>query len=354
MRHRNSPPALVVVIACALALAGSGCIKLPWQRYSHWKAVRSKHVTIYTDTKFLYGHTVETFEYAYAAVSALPIFRNQQIAPVEVLFLEEPDFVSVFSRQRSGATIAELPGQGRLGARSLIVVFEDTSMAAAAHRLTHLFLHAKLPKAPLWLHEAYASYLETARYANDAKGTVSCFGYLGGSDKLAPLPELFGLRWEDYDSSGKSDWYRQSSRVLLDYLYMGENGKFRSTIPILLGRFAVGGTTAQALNAALPGVAIDDLDRRMRDFHKESEMHPRPLCPLSVPVPPESLADTAKPQEEPVSEEDIRQLLLRTRLLPHRTGHIDWYPPEAVTLATEPTKPPAAVAPVEGENGSAP
>jgi hypothetical protein len=326
---------LVWGLLVALALSAGGCMKMPWQRWTGWKAVRSKHVTLYSDTRFAYGHTLENFEYAYAALAASPIFRNQAIAPVEVLFLEEPEFISALSRYRSGITAAALPGEGRLAAGGLIVVHDDTGMVTAAHRLTHLFLHAKMPKAPLWLHEAFASYLEGVRYATDDKGAATaCYGYLGGGDQMLPLDELFTLPWDKYDGSGKAHWYRNSARTLLDYLYMGEEGRLRPTLTVLIGRIGIGKPAAEAVAGAMPGVSIEELNRRMLDFRKESQMRPRPLCPMRVPVPPDNVADTSPPRVEPLSEEDIKQLLMRIWLLPHRTGHVDWYPPESLTLAT--------------------
>jgi hypothetical protein len=338
----------VSAVALLLALSSSGCLKLPWQRWSHWKAVRSKHITLYTDTKLQYAHTVETFELAHAAVGALPLFRGHDVAPVEVLFLGEPEYVATFGRLRGGVTIAQVPGEGRLGQHGLIVVLEDTGIHEAAHRLMHLFLHARMPRSPLWMHEAFATYFENVRYAKDEKGTISCFGYLGPADKLMPLGDLFNLRWEDYDNSGKGDWYRRSGALLLDYLYMGDEGKFRSAIPIVIGRTASGGSAVQALGAALPGVSVEQIDEHMRDFRKSAEMHPRPLCPLSVPVPPELQADTGERQIETVSEEDIKSLGMRIRLVPHRSGRVDWYPPEAVTLAAPAETPPAPAAAVQG------
>jgi len=86
----------------------------------------------------------------------------------------------------------------------------------------------------------------------------------------------------------------------------------------------------------------------MRDFRKSAEMHPRPLCPLSVNVPPELQADTGDRQIEPVSEADIQSLGTRIRLVPHRSGRVDWFPPEAITLATPADSKPAAAAATEG------
>jgi hypothetical protein len=326
-----------------LALSSVGCIRLPWQRWSNWKAVRSKHITLYTSTKVHYRHTVDTFEIAHAAVASLPLFRGHDVAPVEVLFLEEPDFVASLGRLRAGVTIAQVPGEGRLGAKSLIVVFEDTEVGGAAHYLMHLLVHDKLPKAPLWMHEAFATYFQGVRYAKDGNGVISCYGYLSGGGQLVPLADLFGLRWEEYDSSGQSGWHKHSASMLLDYLYSAEDGKLRATIPIVIGRTAIGGSATQAFGAALPGVSVEELDRRMRDFHKQSEAHPRPQCPLSVSVPPELQADLGERQIEDVSEEDIRTLVRRVRMVPHRSGRIDWYPPDAVVLAPLPeAKPPEA------------
>jgi hypothetical protein len=239
-----------------------------------------------------------------------------------------------------------------VGQGALVVLHDDTGLTEAAHRLVHLFLQARMPRAPLWMHEAFASYFQNVRYAKDDKGTITCFGYLAGGGKLVPLAELLALPWADYDGSGKAGWYRNTAQIFLDYLYNAENGKYRSAIPIMLGRIAVGGSTEQAWAAALPGVTVDEMNQRMVDFHKDAEMHPRPQCPMSVAIAPGGEADLGEPQVEKVNPEDIKQLAMRLRLLPHRTGYVDWYPPEVSTIMPPP--PIAHPAAAASEEGAAP
>src|SRR5216117_3813166 len=111
-------------LAVAVILLG-GCAHPPWNPYGGWNAARSRHVTVYTGTRFIHRAAAESLEYAYAALSS-SLFRTRAIAPVEVLFLEEPQLVGTFGIFRSGAAVARLPGHGFLGRRGLVVIEEGT------------------------------------------------------------------------------------------------------------------------------------------------------------------------------------------------------------------------------------
>src|SRR5262245_55121826 len=98
------------MLATAALLAGvAGCAHAPWNPYSGWKVARTKHITLYTDTKFLYTTTLERLEFVYAALAG-SLFKSKPITPVEVLFLESPQVLATFGHFRNGATIGRLPG----------------------------------------------------------------------------------------------------------------------------------------------------------------------------------------------------------------------------------------------------
>jgi hypothetical protein len=318
------------LVAAAVVLAGCGA--MPWNPYGGWKVVRTKHLTIYTSTRFLHTHTAESLEYAYAALGA-SLFRTRTIAPVEVLFLEDPEMVASLGPFRSGASIGRLPGQGVLGRRGLVVLGETTEMPSAAHRLAHLFLHSLAPKAPLWIQEGYASYAETIQYQGDGNSQVACLGHLNFGEPMIPLEELFAWSWAGYDQSKKTDWYRHTARSLLDYFLMGENKSLHKQFATLMVALTEGRATKEALAEAFPGLSVADLEKRMVQHRRESEARPRGLCPLPFPIAPERGADFHNPRFEPLAKEDIRELFLRLWLLPRRAGYVDWFPPAVLTLA---------------------
>src|SRR3954468_20900956 len=130
-------------LVVAVVLLG-GCSHGPWNPYGGWNAARTKHITLYTGTRFVHRTAAESLEYAYAALSS-SLFRTRAIAPVEVLFVEEPQLVGTFGIFRRAAAVARPPGHGILGRRGLAVITEGTGVPGAAHVLAHLFLHAVAP-----------------------------------------------------------------------------------------------------------------------------------------------------------------------------------------------------------------
>lgn len=318
--------ALVAIALAALVSTAAGCMHAPWNPYGGWRVVRSKHITLYTDTYFLHRTTLESLELAYAAL-ANSLFKARPIAPVEVLFLEDPQMLSTFGRYRGRAAVARLPGSGMLGRRGLVVVKEDTFLSGAAHAMAHLFLHAMAPRAPLWVHEAYASYVETIEYRAGGGQQVACLGHLSGSEPLIPLEDLFNWSWDAYDDSKKTDWYRFTARSLIDYFLTGEGGTNVDRFAEWMASVARGRDTRQAYDELFPEMSIAQLELKMVNHRRLSEGRPRGLCPVSFPIPPDRAADTGKPRVDRVEKEDIERLFLRLWLLPRRAGYVDWFPP---------------------------
>jgi hypothetical protein len=328
-----SPRKAATLVLLLAAMGTGGCAHAPWHPYGGWKVARTKHITIYTDTAFLYSTTLDHLELAYAALGA-SLFKTRTIAPVEVLFMEEPGFVATLGRNRAGVTIARLPGRGQLGHRGLVVLNETAGVPAAAHRLAHLFLHALAPRAPLWVHEGYASYAETLSYRSGDKGQLACLGNfnMGARPQFIPLEELFSWTWRGYDESKKSSWYRQTARALFDYFLIAENGTLRGRFADLMVAVNGGQSTKEALAAMFPGMTVATLEQRVIEHFQASQNHPRGLCPIPFAIPDERAADVSKPRLEPLEEDAIPELMLRLWMLPRRAGYVDWYPPEVLPL----------------------
>ena len=323
----------LTVLALALVLGLGACAH---DSHTGWKVYRTRHITMYTNTKFLHSHTLESLEYAYSGLAG-SLFPGRGIAPVEVLFLEWPQFLSTLGRYRRGVVIPKLPGRGMLARRGLIVLGEDqdegrAGLTQAAHKLAHAFLHAAMPKAPLWLHEGYASYVETVQIRAKGNEMSACLGHLGGEQPAVTMDELFGWTWVALDESKKAAWYRFTARTLIDYFLTGEEGKLRAPFAQFVQALGKGEDTRAALAKFFPDLTVAELGKRIMDHRRESEMRPRGLCPIESSIPPEHRADTGKPRVSPAEKDDIAQLTFRLLLLPRRAGYMDWYPPDAMVL----------------------
>jgi hypothetical protein len=312
-----------------------GCAHPPWNPYKNWEVARTKHITAYTNTRIRYATTLETLDLAYSALHA-SLFKSRPIAPVEVLLLEQPEFQRTLGQFRSSVSIAKLPGKGMLGRRGLVVTIGiDVSMASAAHRIAHLFLQANAPKAPLWLHEGLASYVENIEYRDNGKTddkAFACLGQLRDKQPDISLPELFSWSWKGFDESKKSSWYRYTASSLIDYFLFGEAGALRAKFGDLLGEIAEGGDTATAIGKIYPGLTVAALEQKSREHRSRSEATPRGLCPMPFAIPQDKAADTGPARVEPAEQSDIEELMLRLRLLPRRAGYVDWYPPDSLGL----------------------
>jgi hypothetical protein len=340
-----------MVTAAALAATtvfAAGCAHTPWAPHEGWQVVRTKHITMYTPTKFAHKNTLETLELAYSALFAT-LFKNRRIAPVEVVFLESPAFLSTLGRYRNGITAARLPGKGHLARRGLVVMLEGTAIMTAMHKIGHLFMHAVAPRAPLWIHEGFASYVETLEYWADDNGSnaAACLGRLFFAESEIPLRELFSWTWAQYDESKKTDWYRFTASNLFDYFLMADGGAHRAGLFKLIEETGKGRPAEQVLAEIFPGVTVEGLQQKIVEHRRASEAKPRTLCPMPFPVAPEHAADYSHPRVEPLAKEDIEQLMVRLWMLPRRGGYVDWYPPESLTLTGVAPEPLVPRAPLE-------
>lgn len=310
----------------------SGCAHPPWNPYKNWEIARTKHITAYSNGRMRLATTMDALEVVYSALHA-SFFKTKHIAPVEIVMLEGPEFERVFGIYREWLTVAKLPGHGLLGRRGVVVMQGlDHSTGSAAHRLTHLFLHAVAPNAPLWLHEGLAEYLESIQYRGDDKQAVACVGHLPHKAPEVELKELFTWTWAGYDDSKKAAWYRYTAASLVDYFLFAEKGALRDKFATFITEISDGTEVSAALQKVYPGLTIEALEKKARDHRSDAEMNPRGLCPIPFPIAPADFADSNPPRVEPAVQEDIEQLMLRLSLLPRRMGYVDWYPPSTVGL----------------------
>ncbi len=317
--------------------SGTGCVHAPWNPYGGWRVARTKHFAMYTDTRYIYGRTLEPLEIAYAALAS-SLFKNTPIAPVEVLFLEHDKFVGMLGHYRAGSShgvaVVKLPGEGNIGDKGLIIVHEGARIGTAAHMLAHMFLSRMAPLAPLWVHEAYATYVETIqlRGSRGSGPAVACLGHLGAGEPTIPLDDLFTWSWGHFDQSKATEWYQTTGSLLIDYFLRGEDGSLRERFALLMARLAKGQDTKSVLAELFPDLPVPVIERRMKEHRKDSEMRPRGLCPLEFPVAADDMADMGDAKESPVPKPDIETLFLRARLLPRRAGYVDFFPRRVLSV----------------------
>jgi hypothetical protein len=315
----------------ALGAGAEGCAQI----WPPWPFAADTSFTVARSARFV-AHavgdppvaTIEALEQA-ATLLESSLFPGRSIGKVEVLMFDWPEFRRLFGRNRTGASIAELPGKGPGGKGGLLVVYgQDATSAGALHRLAHLYLHGAAPRAPLWLHEGLASYVEAAEVRGDDKDALACLGQLPGKDTEIPLTDLFALSFGAFDEA-KGSPIRFSASSVVDYFMMGEGGKLRGKLPDLITRLGEGLTTEAALEAVYPGLTVAILQEKVTAHRRASEAGPRGRCPVPFriklePVPP--------PRLDPPGPRTTGALLGRLRMLPRRGGRVDWFPPEMTGL----------------------
>jgi hypothetical protein len=318
--------------ALAALVAVAGCAHLPWPfaPSDDWTVTRTKRFAAYGPGDEPPAATLETLEQA-ALMLESAWFRGRAVGPLDVLLVDWPEFRHWFGPRRTGITIAELPGRGRIGKHGVVVMYwDDTTRAGTLHRLTHLFVHAIAPKAPLWLHEGLAGFAELGSYREGDEKAMACFGQLPQKQTEIPIADLFAWSWSAFDESDKASAYRFTAVSVVDYLMLGEGGKRRDKFLDLVAAFAEGAESEAALTKVYPDLTAAALQEKLGEHRAASEKSPRPACPVAFPVVPER---AGKLRIEPVAAEDRATLLMRMRMLPRRDGQVDWYPPAMIGVA---------------------
>jgi hypothetical protein len=315
----------------ALWAGAGGCAHL----WPPWPFAADASFTVARSARFV-AHAVgdpptpsiEALEQAATLLEA-SLFPGRSIAQVEVLMFDWPEFRRLLGRNRTGASIAELPGKGPGGKSGLLVVYrQDATSAGALHRLAHLYLHSAAPRAPLWLHEGLASYLETAEVRGEDRDQVACLGQLPRKDAELTLVDLFALSFASFDEAQGSP-VRFTAGSVIDYFMLGEGGKLRGKLSDLIARLGEGLATEAALEAVYPGLTVAALQEKVTAHRRASETGPRGRCPVAFRI---KLEPVAPPKLDPPGPGTTEALLARLRMLPRRAGRGDWFPPEMTGL----------------------
>src|SRR5262245_22042165 len=173
-----------IVVAAFAATVSLGCAHGNLNSPAGWTAIESKHFTVYAPDTNFYAPTLVSLEYSYASVGSSFFFKNTDVGKVDVLFLDDEEFVALMGARRHAAVLEKVPGDGKIAQRGLIITKADPDGHYGAHMLAHLYLRKLVPAAPLWFHEGFASYLGTLEYQEGEGGMrMACFGKPSGGSE---------------------------------------------------------------------------------------------------------------------------------------------------------------------------
>jgi hypothetical protein len=320
-------------------LAALGCAHGGIGSAGGWSVVQSKHFSLYTlyprDTQLL----LRELELAYTSLGAT-FFKAAQLPRIDALVFTEETFGEVMGFHRNAVALARAPGGGDIGKDGLLITKDDKAPAALAEALAHLFIAKTFTGAPLWFHEGFAGYVRTVQYRYGGGGQMACFG-LPPNEKepLVPLRKLIAMSWDDYDSDEGRNWYRFTSRLVIDYILHGADGKNAPRLRLLIEAVSAGKPGAEALEAAFPNVALEVLDRKLSEhaadlaYKMSGAVPPRGLCPLPAAIASGRGVDETPPQISPAPAEPLAALFQAVLRLPRRQGYPPWYPADVIGRA---------------------
>lgn len=372
----------VLTVLAALALA-SGCAT-PWQK------IQTKHVTLYTDMEPGYEEVLRSLEQGHA-ILASSFFSNAQLPQrVEVLFIDDVPFTSLFGTYRDGVALEKAPGSSGIGSDGLLVlrpmtagresevstgagyvshdqstgtlsdtkganITKDNGIAgsgistndrrsadanaagrAAFEMLAHAYLQKAMPNAPLWFREAFANYVREARYNVAGDMSVACFGYvpkLAQNTVLLEPGKLWSASWDQYGSEYRS-WLPFSGQMFIDYVISGDGGAHRDKLGTFVTALAEGKDAPATLNASF-GWNDDALFTKLKEHVQNvkqlaGKTQARGDCPLGFRVTSSEMPDSSEPQKTEADQQKIQALMSALESVPDREGYQEYYPADVL------------------------
>lgn len=332
-----------------------------------WNKVQSKNFNLYTDTEEHYKETLRQLENAYAGLSST-FFRDKDVGKVDVLFLDDSEFVDYFGNFRRGAALSKVPGESPIGKAGLLVlrphVFDPSlgkagemesnsptagegamgnrGALAAKEMLTHVFIDRVMPQAPLWFHEGFAAYVRTSELRGDGQKTFACFGYQQKTEGLLPVSSLWNIGFHEYATPERRGFFPSTGYTMIDYIMHADDNKNRGMMGPMVNALASGAPSAESVKAAFGGAddaTIDNLlgnHKQLIEQQIDSNAQVRGLCPFGVVVPPSLVPEEAAPKIEPVPPETMAALFHALKALPARDEYPPYYPPAIVDKVTVP------------------
>jgi len=354
-----------VVALCLCLTLGAGCAT-----YEGWSTVKTEHFTLYTAGASNHEDVIRALENGYSGFAATPFFKGAaaSLGKVDVLFMDDPDFMDLMGQRRSGAAIAKVPGDGKIGKDGLLVLrpytlhdmhtdltldsdLKTTGDAesnaggrAALEMLAHLFILKAFPKAPLWFHEGFAAYLSTMELRSDASGQVlSCMGFVRSSDAYLGLSKMWELSFNQVATPAVRGFFRATAYTFIDFVLHGDSDAHRSKMGALLAGIASGDESESVIKHAFEGTPLDALDAAVKSHRNNmaavmtTKAKARDLCPLGVVVPPElKPADVNSPTTSKANPEDVEAVFRALGALPALDESPQYFPPDVTAAVRVP------------------
>lgn len=352
-------------VSVLVGLFSSGCAS-----FEGWNQVETKNITLYTNTDSQYKETLRQLENAYAGLSA-SFFKGKNIGKVEVLFLDDTDFITYFGNFRKGAALSAMPANSPMGKDGLLVLrphsqFTNPSVAAdgvaasnfdagtgalnnaagtsAKEMLTHLFIQRAMPKVPLWFHEGFSAYVSTSDVRSANGQTFGCFGFPLTGEVMMPVASLWDATFDQYAKPDYRGWFQATAMTLIDFVMHADNNKHRAAMGQMVNDLAAGNPSAGVVAAAFEGAnekTIDGLLQVHRQNISQIVATAAPVrgqCPFGVMIPKELVPDESAPKITARSAADIETLFHILSAFPGKDEYPPYYPPEVVAKVKVPAK----------------
>lgn len=276
-------------LAVLVGLCTSGCA------VDGWNQVQSKNITLYTNTDSQYKETLRQLENGYASLSA-SFFKGKEIGRVEVLFLDDTDFIGYFGNFRKGAALASVPGGGAIGKNGLLVLrphsqstnpsvgtdgvaastfaagtgaTNNAAGTSAKEMLTHLFVQRSMPNVPLWFHEGFAAYVSSSEVRGGNGQSFGCFGFPVAGQVMMPVTSLWDATFVDYAKPDYRGWFQATSMTLIDFIMHADDNKHRGAMGQMVNDLAAGKPSADVVAAAFNGASVQDIDEKLQ-VHRQN------------------------------------------------------------------------------------
>jgi len=336
-------PALVFVALGSSAGCAHNSIIFPDRG---WSEQETEHFRVHTTEPDKTQELIAVLEGGHAILRAglfpagdLPPSLNQ----IDVLYAGSesyPEFSDLFGLIRSVAAVPEIVGSP-IGAGGVLVVGDGplpptrdaewvaepgrkvSSLPKASHGLTHLFVHAAGPHAPIWIHEGLAGLLDFIGAVGDRDVQV-----MTGLDSVGAAPvtmaQLVASTSADFDTGYPASYMRTSICVMA--WLRGPEKRLPPDLPDLIGRLGVGLSFEKALEMTYPGATMALADRWIQQKCRAADAFD-PFTELTswrIAIGPR---DTSIHRQSPVAPEKMAALFKALRLAADRYGRLDWFGP---------------------------
>jgi hypothetical protein len=335
-----------------------------------WRQVETRNITLYTNTDVQYKETLRQLENSYSSLSA-SFFKGKDIGKVEVLFMDDTDFIGYFGNFRKGAALASVPGDGVIGKNGLLVLrphsqdlnpsvgadgvaaknfdagtgaLNNAAGTSAKEMLTHLFILRAMPKVPLWFHEGFSAYVSTSEVRAGNGQTFGCFGFPLTGQVMMPVASIWDTGFEQYAKPEYRGWFQSTAMTLVDFVMHADNNKHRAAMGQMVNDLASGMPSSSVVSAAFDGAnekAIDELLQVHRQNVSQIVASAAPVrgqCPFGVVIPSVLAPDESVPKITSRSAADMEALFRALSAFPAKDEYPPYYPPEVVAKVKVPAK----------------